>query len=169
MLIRRIAPLILLLCSLGGVFFCIDSHRLLSQPTSPERQGPARLGNREREGLLRALNLSQGQIQKLQTIKQRYHDRIRQNSRNLRQARQELLLLLTGTAANKDVRAKFRQVQSLDQQMTELRFESMMATREILTPEQRRQLAQQLQGRRDKLRDRFGSANGEPGDSFFNP
>jgi len=52
--------------------------------------------------------------------------------------------------AGKALRAKFeknRQVETLKQQVADIRFDRMLAMREVLTPEQRRQFAERMQNR----------------------
>lgn len=157
MKIQRPAVFSLLLLSLGGTIFLSQAHPLLSQAASPGPP-PAKVRG-DRTQLLQNLDLTQEQLEQLQTVRQRYQNQISQNAQALRQARQELQGLMAGTSPESEIRRKFRQVQSLDQRVDELRFESMLAMRQVLTPEQRRQVAQEFQNRRQRIRDRPGRQN----------
>ncbi|MBD2104051.1 Spy/CpxP family protein refolding chaperone [Leptolyngbya sp. FACHB-261] len=120
----------------------------------------AEMGSRrERSGLgwLQQLNLTPEQTQRLQAIRAQNQPGIRQRTQALRQAKQELRQLMAGTAPASQVQTKYRQVQALRQEIEQLRFDSMMAMREVLTSTQRQQLAQQLDGRRQNRRNRAAS------------
>jgi periplasmic protein CpxP/Spy len=45
------------------------------------------------------------------------------------------------------VLSKFQEVQQMQQSLNQLRFKSLLAMREVLTPAQRQQLAQQMMNR----------------------
>ena len=87
---------------------------------------------------------------------------MQQNQESLRQAHQELQTMLAGNASQDQIRAKHRQLQTLMQQLDDLRFESMLAMREVLTPEQRRIMAQRMQNMRPNPRNRPGNPNRMP-------
>jgi Spy/CpxP family protein refolding chaperone len=53
------------------------------------------------------------------------------------------------------MREKHRQIIGLRQQLEEVQFESTLAMREVLTPEQRSQLAQLMQQRRQTSKNRM--------------
>ena len=53
------------------------------------------------------------------------------------------------------MREKHRQIIGLRQQLEEVQFESTLAMREVLTPEQRSQLAQLMQQRRQTAKNRM--------------
>jgi Spy/CpxP family protein refolding chaperone len=53
------------------------------------------------------------------------------------------------------MREKHRQIIGLRQQLKEVQFESTLAMREVLTPEQRSQLAQMMQQRRQTAKNRM--------------
>ncbi|MGL5061764.1 MAG: Spy/CpxP family protein refolding chaperone, partial [Microcoleus sp.] len=101
------------------------------------------------------LNLTADQKQRMQAIRDRYKDQISQRMQAVRQARQELTTMMSSATANAtQMRDKHRQVMALQQQLEEVRFESMMAMREVLTAEQRSRLAQLMQQRRQAVRNR---------------
>ncbi|WP_448532643.1 Spy/CpxP family protein refolding chaperone [Parathermosynechococcus lividus] len=94
------------------------------------------------------LNLTPEQRQQLQAVRQQYQSRMEQTRNQLRTAKEELRQMMSGTASDDQIRAKHQQVRELENQMASLRFESMLAMRSILTPQQRQALATQMQQRR---------------------
>lgn len=81
-------------------------------------------------------------------IAAKFHQNIQQmlqNQQALKQATQDLLLLMEGTATSDQIREKYRQIQELYSSLENMRFENMLVMREILLPEQRQQLFKILQ------------------------
>jgi periplasmic protein CpxP/Spy len=108
--------------------------------------------------LVKELNLSPDQIQRLQQLrignKGRNKQR-RERRQALQIAKQELAQLLQGNASSEQIRQKRQQVQSIQREVADINFESKLAIREILTPEQRikyNQLMQQRHQNRGKLK-----------------
>jgi periplasmic protein CpxP/Spy len=108
--------------------------------------------------LVKELNLSPDQIQKLQQLrmdnkgKNKQH---RERRQALQIAKQELAQLLQGNASSNQIRQKRQQVQSLQREVADMNFENTLAIREILTPAQRieyNQLMEQRRQNRGKLR-----------------
>ncbi len=97
------------------------------------------------EGWLQKLNLTPEQTQKIKTIRQQTRTQIQQQQTALRQAQQELQQMISGDASTGQLRDKFQQLQGLRQQLSSIQFNSMLAIRDVLTPEQRRQFAEQMQ------------------------
>ncbi|MDX2098091.1 MAG: Spy/CpxP family protein refolding chaperone [Leptolyngbyaceae cyanobacterium bins.59] len=137
-----------------------DGLSRMGNPDTIAQRGPG-----GRDGFLRDLNLSQDQIQKIQAIRNQYKDRMNQRRQAFQQAQRELRTLMAGTASRGQVQEKFRQVQSLRQQLEELHFNSMLEMREVLTPEQRQKFADRMQqggpGRRGSGR-LSPQGNGQP-------
>ncbi|RMH65914.1 MAG: periplasmic heavy metal sensor, partial [Cyanobacteria bacterium J003] len=98
------------------------------------------------------LNLTPEQRQNLQAVRQRYQSQIEETRAQLRTTQDELRRLMASNASDEEIRAKHAQVQQLQQKLATLRFESMLATRKILTPEQRQALAERLQNRQGQRR-----------------
>jgi Spy/CpxP family protein refolding chaperone len=101
----------------------------------------------QEQSLFEELNLSSDQTRQVQGIRQQYQQRIKQAIQNLRQSRQALGELMRGTASDERLRQQFRELQTQEQQLAQLRFESLLAIRAVLTPEQRRQLAVNMRRR----------------------
>ena len=104
--------------------------------------------------MLKNLNLSPSQLQKLKEIRDRDRDKIRNLSQQVRQANRELRELLGSEASVDLIRSKHNQVQDQQRQVRNLHFERMLAMREVLTPQQRSQLQEILQkNRSNRMRD----------------
>jgi len=114
-----------------------------------------RFENMPQGEVLKKLNLSNTQMQQLKAIRDRNKDTLKSSTQQLRQASQDIQNLLAGTAPTEQIRSKFNQVQNLKQQVAKLQFEQMLAMREILTPQQRMQLAQAMTQFRGNMRQRL--------------
>jgi periplasmic protein CpxP/Spy len=118
--------------------------------TTPQSvgQNQPRRGRSQKMGqLFQNLNLTPEQTQKLKSIRQEYKDPIREQQRNLREARQVMQQMIGNNTPASAVLSKFQAVQQMQQSLNQLRFKSLLAMREVLTPAQRQQLAQQMMNR----------------------
>ena len=98
------------------------------------------------------LNLSDAQKQKIKQIHQQYQGQISQSQESLRSAQQRLSQMMVGTDSSAAIRTQHQEVIQLRQALDNLRFESMLEMRAVLTIEQRRQFAQLMQQRQDNSR-----------------
>jgi Spy/CpxP family protein refolding chaperone len=146
MLLHRFSTLAILMLSLS-------STAAIALPKLPETisQAPQPPGLPMQNGgqLFNKLNLTADQRQKMQAISNQYKDKIAQHFESMRQANQELMTMMNGNASDTQLREKHRQVVAQRQQIEELQFDIILAMRQILTPDQRRQLAQMMQERRN--------------------
>ena len=101
-----------------------DNSLLITKPKQPSH-------------LLQQLNLTSEQQQQIRQIHQQYTQQIRKKRNNLAILQQQLSDMMAGTEPVELIRAKNQQLVTLRQEIGALRFESMLATREILTPQQR--------------------------------
>ncbi len=134
-----------------------DWYSQLDDRPGPAPGGPEgnQGGQRERRGdrggpgggMLRDLNLSADQTQQLNQVREQFRARMQQQQAAIRNARQEMGRLMAGSASADQLRQQHSRLQAEMQKMGDLRFESMLAMREILTPAQRQQLAQRMQER----------------------
>lgn len=122
---------------------------------SIERSQAQPFENMPQGEVLKKLNLSDTQMQQLKAIRDRNKDTLKSSTQQLRQASQDIQNLLAGTAPTEQIRSKFNQVQNLKQQVAKLQFEQMLAMREILTPQQRTQLAQAMAQFKGNMRQRL--------------
>jgi Spy/CpxP family protein refolding chaperone len=137
-----------------------DLELFAKAPMRPERPENADMPSGK---MLKQLNLSPDQLQKLKAIRDRDLPKIKELSGQSRQANQELRELLAGTASSDVIRAKHNQVLTLQQELRKQNFERMLAMREILTPQQRSQLTEIMQKSRsqmrENMRERFNDRN----------
>ncbi len=124
-------------------------------------QAPERPQRRRPRGLFRDLQLSRQQRQEIRAIRQKYGPQTREKAQLLRQTRKDLKAMIAGEVAEAEVRAQFQTLERLTQETLKLRFDSMMAIRQVLTPEQRQQLAQRMEERRQQRRQRRRNFNPE--------
>ncbi len=98
--------------------------------------------------LVKELNLSRDQIQRLQQLRKNTQGQNKQRRQALQAFRQELAQLIQGNGSSDQIRQKRQQVQSLQREIADTNFENTLAIREILTPEQRVKLQQIVEQRR---------------------
>ena len=101
--------------------------------------------------LFQQLDLTSEQSEQIEVIHEQYHAETETLRQELQPLHQELRSLLASDASPEQLRQQHQQIQNLHRQLGNNRFESMLEVREILTSEQRTQLAElmeQFQGRR---------------------
>ena len=96
------------------------------------------------------MNLTDDQKNKLAAIRDEYQEQIRSLRQKMRSERQTLRNLMAGTSSETEIRNQHQQVSKLGQSLYNLRFESMLEMREILTPEQRSQFVQLMKQHRHR-------------------
>ena len=87
--------------------------------------------------LFQQLDLTLEQQQQIKQIHQQYRQQMLKKKQTISRLQQQLSDMMVGTEPIELLRAKNQQLNVLRQEMGTLRFESMLATREILTPQQR--------------------------------
>jgi periplasmic protein CpxP/Spy len=98
--------------------------------------------------LVKELNLTPVQIEQLQKLRAASGSKTKERRQALRVAKHELAQLIQGNASTTEIRQKRQQVQALQKDLADDRFENTLAIREILTPEQRMKLYQLMEQRR---------------------
>jgi len=146
MLFSRASVIAFLTLSIGAVALA-NPKPWLSQTISQNPNLPNNPPNQNVPGWIQRLNLTTEQTQRMQTISNKYRGQIFELAKTLRQAEFELGQMLGSDVSIDALRQKHRQVETLKQKVGNLRFESLLEMREVLTPEQRRQVAQNLQNR----------------------
>ncbi len=99
--------------------------------------------------LVKQLNLSRDQIQRLQQLRKNSQGQNKQRRQALQIAKQELAQLVQGNGSSEQIRQKRQQVQTLQREIADTNFERSLAIREILTPAQRVKLQQIMEQRRE--------------------
>ena len=128
---------------------------------SPEMGGNPEMGPGGR--WLDALNLSEAQQQQIKAIREQYKPQMEANRTAVQAARDDLRRLMSGTASDSELRQKHNQLQDLMRQGGTLRFESMLAVRNVLTTEQRQQAATFMEQHRERMHDRWEERHGDNG------
>ncbi len=155
MLVRRVSILGLALLSLGSVVALANPNKFLLQTvaeTTEKGVTQNQFRPHHHNGIVQALNLTPEQVQKMQLIRKQYKDPITQTNQQLSQAKQQLSDAIASTAPADRVRAKHLQVDILQKRLGDLRFESTLAVRELLTPEQRIKYVQRMQKQQPKIK-----------------
>lgn len=105
--------------------------------------------------VLQKLNLTSAQMQQIKAIRDRKKGEMQGIMQRLRQAQQEMNTLMAGNATADQIRAKFNEMQPLREQMAKMRFEQMLAMRDVLTPQQRSEMAKITQQRKEGRRQNY--------------
>ncbi|MBJ7899501.1 MAG: periplasmic heavy metal sensor [Cyanobacteria bacterium RI_101] len=134
------------LCLVASLF-SLGQAPLLASPgeTAPlvaQAQNRGSGAGQRGERAMERLNLSAEQRQQLQSIRQKYAGQTEKLETDLRSQQGELRQLMAGSADKETIRKKHNQVTQTRQKLGDLRFEMMLDSREILTPQQRQEFAQ---------------------------
>lgn len=162
MLLRRKSFVVAIAAFFAAGFIGLASPLIHSQSLPVSRLEPsfAQIPTQEpledKGKLLEQLNLSEPQKQQISSIRQKYRGQIEQLQEETMEAQKELFDMMAGTQPISDIRTKRDEAANLREELGNLRFESMLEMREILTPQQRSLVAQKLQQRRENWRSRFG-------------
>lgn len=154
MWLRRVSLSSVLLLAIGSAIALIKPNSPFPESALQNLGVPKDAGQREFR-LMEQLNLNPDQKQKLTTIYSQYKDRIIQHKYTVRQATKELRELMVSNASTDEVRAKYQQVAVMRQQLEATSFESMLAMRDVLTPNQRSQFAQLMEQQGKKFDNRM--------------
>ena len=100
--------------------------------------------------LIEQLDLSDEQRTQIQAIQAKYADDLAPNNQNLGTAYQELRDMMIEDTPDEAIRSKHDDIRTMRQQSADLRFESMLEVRQILTTEQRQELADLMEQRRGR-------------------
>jgi Spy/CpxP family protein refolding chaperone len=101
------------------------------------------------------LNLTSLQQAQVENIRSEYHPQIRSLRENIRSERQKLAEMMNNNESEDNLRSQHTKIINLDQQIHNLRFESMLAIREVLTEQQRQQWAELMQEHKSRHRGKF--------------
>ncbi|WP_204138824.1 Spy/CpxP family protein refolding chaperone [Halomicronema sp. CCY15110] len=107
------------------------------------------------EHLIETLDLSEAQVAQIRAIREGDRDTMQALHANLRTERETMHDLMSGTASEAELRAQHAEIQTLHREVADLRFENMLAVRNVLTPEQRTDLSERMEQRREDHQGRF--------------
>jgi periplasmic protein CpxP/Spy len=121
----------------GSFWSFLKSYNSLATETIIAQQSPSVMPPQQTVSLFRQLNLTKEQQQQIQQIHLQYRQQILNQKQNITRLQQQLSDMIVGTEPIESLKAKNQQLSSLRLKMESLHFESMLAIREILTPQQR--------------------------------
>lgn len=138
-----------LLLTLGGAVALVGADVLQTQLTSPAiaqeapNNGRGR-GDRGGRGMqmLEQLNLSETQRQQIQAIREQAKANSEQLREQMQTAREQMRALMASNASESELRQQHQVIENWRDQMSDRRFDTMLQIRQVLTPEQRAQLAE---------------------------
>jgi Spy/CpxP family protein refolding chaperone len=144
MFLRRVSVLSLLMLSLGSTAAFAapnpkPSHHQYSDAIA-QQQGAK--PQKERDNFFEKLNLTPEQKAKIESIRTQSKDQSTSQREAFKKAEQELRTLIGSNADDNQIREKHNQLITMKQQLETSHFETMLAIRDVLTPEQRTQLDQ---------------------------
>ena len=131
---------VIMLSVICSVAIFADSSWSSLTPPAPEAivaDSSSTTTRRSTTSLFQQLDLTSEQQQRIEKIHLQYKRQIRKKKAELTRLQQQLSDMMVGTEPVKLLRTKNQQLSILRQEIGALRFESMLATREILTPQQR--------------------------------
>jgi periplasmic protein CpxP/Spy len=99
------------------------------------------------EQIVKELNLTPRQVQQLKAMRQKFQGRKQEQQKLLEAAKQELGEMLLSNAPSAKIRDQRNRLKTLQQQFSDLKFDNMMALKEILTAEQWAKLQKMKQQR----------------------
>ncbi|NES87603.1 MAG: Spy/CpxP family protein refolding chaperone [Moorea sp. SIO2B7] len=142
--------------------------QLIAQPPGGSGGSGDRQGGRGRRGkFMEELNLTTEQQEQIQEIREKYRPQMQQRRETLQKEQETLQQMMTGNASRDAILRQHQKVASLRQELGNLRFQSMLDTREVLTEEQRQKFAQMMEERRGQRRDRRNQGNRSGGGDRF--
>ena len=149
MFLRRVSVLSLLMLSLGttAAFAAPNPKQSHHQYSDAIAQQQGVKPQKERDNLFQQLNLTPEQKAKIESIRAQSKDQWTRQREAFKQAQQELRTLMASNADSNQIRDKHNQVMAIKQQLENSGFESRLAIRDVLTPEQRAQLDQLMKQR----------------------
>jgi periplasmic protein CpxP/Spy len=136
-----------------------NSPAIVSQQKSPSES----VNKNSRSDLIQQLNLTKQQKQEIEAIRRRYHQQIVLRRQNIDALQQQLSQMMAGNDSVSAIRAKNRELMTLDREIGDLRFEIMLATREILTIEQRQKFLNIVRAKSSST----GQTNTRPAKTLF--
>jgi protein CpxP len=148
MFLRRVSVLSLLMLSLGTTAaFAAPNPKPSHQYSDAIAQQQGAKPQAGKDNLFQQLNLTPEQKAKIDSIRAQSKEQSTNQRKAFQQAQQELRTLMASNADQNQIRDKHNQVMAIKQQLENLQFESRLAMRDVLTPEQRTQLDQLMKQR----------------------
>lgn len=159
MFFRRISLLLLLSLSLSATSTLAETDSNIASSKTPQLTAqPFAIGQGRRQrrqgNIMGELDLTDAQKNQLQNIRNQYQPRLREKREALSEAYETLREMMSSDTSPSEVRRQHQQLQALRQEMSDLRFESLLELRDVLTSEQREQFAEFMEERGSDFRNR---------------
>lgn len=140
-----------------GILITLPLSSYAAQPEQEVNQIFAQRMNHERgdrgermDKLLQQLDLSPEQSQQINTIREQSKITAEDIMQQMRSQYEQMKSLLASDADTEEIRAQYRENQQLHQQASNNRFETMLRIREVLTSEQRAEIAELMEQHRGR-------------------
>jgi periplasmic protein CpxP/Spy len=139
-MLRRFSTIaaIIVFFSFTGAIASVKLHSFLSTAVA---QTSTDKPLQRQQGWLKNLNLTAKQLEQIQAIRNKSKNDIPPKRQGVQKAKQELETLMASTAPQQEIRTKYKLLKTLRQELNDAQFESTLAIREILNPEQRQKYA----------------------------
>ena len=152
----RIVPLLITTLSLFDIFPCaanssfsIQTRSELTYSSVLIAENHDSLSNGESKiTLFQQLNLTTDQQKQIEQIHRLYYPQIIKLRESLTALKRELTTMMAGTESATTIRTKHQEILQLRQELGELQLETMLATREVLTLEQRQEFTNIIKSRK---------------------
>lgn len=148
---RKTLSLLLATGLMIPVLGIVTASQLQAQMGDGPGFGPGARGDRA-ERLIEELDLTAAQVEQIRGIRQNAVENMQTLHSDLWAERETLHDLMAGTATAAELRTQHETIQTLHRQVADQRFENMLAVREVLTPEQRVELSELMEQRRENRR-----------------
>jgi Spy/CpxP family protein refolding chaperone len=148
MLLRRFSLISALVVI--GLTCPVLTSQAYAEPCSSQARVNARMMSVPGGELIEQLDLTDEQREEIRTIQAKYADDLGPNNQNLNTAYQELRTMMIEDTSEDLIRSKHDDIRTMRQQSADLRFESMLEVRQVLTTEQRQELADLMEQRRGR-------------------
>ncbi|NMG57133.1 periplasmic heavy metal sensor [Geitlerinema sp. P-1104] len=136
----------------------VTSSYANAEDLRPRQNQMSQRGPRDRGQMrwMERLDLTPEQTNSIQAIRDRYQPQIDSVRERMQQQRDTMHSIMGSNASAEEIRQQRQQMMQLRDEMSELRFNSMMEIREVLTEEQRAEVRDWMEERRGERGERGG-------------
>lgn len=126
----------------------VSSNEITTVELAQAKQLDDDKNDRRRGGFWQKLNLTNEQQKQMRVVKEKYKPQMSSLREQIQAEREKLATMMQGNQSESSLRSQHQKIVNLDQQIHNLRFESMLEMRSVLTMEQRQQFADMMDDRR---------------------
>ncbi len=125
----------------GDISSASSSHQIAQRRWDDDEKG---YKDDKGEKLVERLNLTTEQRNQMAQIRNKYQPQFNSLREEIRNERNTLSQMMRNNQSQEQMRSQHQKIVSLDQKIHNLRFESMLEMRNVLTPEQREEWANMM-------------------------